>query len=306
MTNYKNIIKQTPEYKSIPPSQSYLVCSEDSLLCQLFVRHHIEDLNEKYNSVDIIELPSAGASKITVADIDYITSTALISPLELHHKYYILKNGDSMQDAAANKLLKTLEEPPPSTKIFILCSNERVVLPTIRSRCSVINISPLNEETLVTALDSTSPSYILAKEASLGNLTRAESISKGEYNDIFDICFEMLLYMKNSTHILTYSSKLIAKTAGAGIPDQPLDKIIWTINLILHEVIKYNLSLKLSLKSRHHDISKIAQSYSPDTIIRLKPIIEKAQKRLATYGNTQSIIDELLFSILEVRQKCNN
>jgi len=313
MANYKNIIKQIAEYKQIPLSQSYLVCSEDSLLSELFVRYYIEDLTGKYNSADIIELPEK--EKITVADIDYLTTAALVSPLELPYKFYILKNSDSMQDAAANKLLKTLEEPPPSIKIFVLCSDERIVLPTIRSRCAIINLSPLSDEAIIQALEllqssipitqrPSTASYTLAKEASLGSLSRAEQILKGEYNDVFDICFEMLLYMKSSTQILSYSSKFAQKAIGERNASQ-LGKLIWTTSFILHETLKYGLRLELSLKSRHYDISQVAQNYSPDAIIRLKPIIERAQKRLASYGNVQSIIDEFLFSILEVRQKCN-
>jgi len=296
MQKYKNIIKNIAEYKNIPLSQSYLICSEDSLLNELFVRFYIESLINKFESADIINLPEK--EKITVADIDYLTTTALISPLELSHKYYIIKNGDSMQDAAANKLLKTLEEPPSSAKIFILVSNERVVLPTIRSRCAVINLSLPNEADLLNVLDDKNPNYILSKEVSLGSLTRLEGMLNGEYNDIFETVFQMLLYMRSSSHILNYSSKFTQHKDN-------IDKLLWSLDFVLHQVLKYNLSQELNFKSRHKDVSIIAEFYCVDTILRLKPVIEKAHKRLAVYGNVQSIIDELLFSILEVRQKCN-
>jgi len=271
------------------------------LLCELFIKVYINSLTGKEHSADIIELPTA--SKVTVADIDYLTSSALISPLELSHKFYILKNADTMQEAAANKLLKTLEEPPPSTKIFIVCSNERVVLPTIRSRCAVINLNALNEDALQKAIESTAASvtaanYTLAREASLGSLSRAQSILAGDYDQIFDTVFDMLLYMKNSSQILAYSSKFAAQKDN-------LDKLVWALNLVLHDTAKYHIGTELTLKSRRSDTAQIAQFYCIDTIMRLALVFIHTQKRLATHGNTQSIIDELLFKILEVRQKCN-
>src|SRR5205807_4932650 len=48
-----------------------------------------------------------------------------------------------MNDQAANALLKTLEEPPPTTHLILTTSNPTALLPTIRSRCQVIRFAPI-------------------------------------------------------------------------------------------------------------------------------------------------------------------
>ncbi len=48
-----------------------------------------------------------------------------------------------MNDQAANRLLKTLEEPPPFVHLILLAPSPREVLPTIASRCQLVRFDPL-------------------------------------------------------------------------------------------------------------------------------------------------------------------
>ena len=50
---------------------------------------------------------------------------------------------DELNRAAANSLLKILEEPPQKTLFLLVCHALGQVLPTIRSRCQQLNFSPL-------------------------------------------------------------------------------------------------------------------------------------------------------------------
>jgi hypothetical protein len=59
-------------------------------------------------------------------------------PLAARHKVVILQDADRMTPAAANALLKTLEEPEPYAKLILTTSSVGRVLPTILSRCLAI------------------------------------------------------------------------------------------------------------------------------------------------------------------------
>ncbi|MDK2821794.1 MAG: polymerase subunit delta [Clostridia bacterium] len=52
----------------------------------------------------------------------------------------VLQGADTMTDAAANSLLKTLEEPPERTYIVLLAEHPDLILPTIRSRCQELRL----------------------------------------------------------------------------------------------------------------------------------------------------------------------
>ncbi len=64
----------------------------------------------------------------------------------------IVDPADDMNNSAANALLKVLEEPPARTIFFVLAHSPRGLLPTIRSRCQVLPIKPLEHTDMVSVL----------------------------------------------------------------------------------------------------------------------------------------------------------
>lgn len=59
-----------------------------------------------------------------------------------HNKVLIMPNAESMTEAAANALLKTLEEPQPKTFLLLLSAEPQRLLPTILSRCEKHKLTP--------------------------------------------------------------------------------------------------------------------------------------------------------------------
>ncbi len=66
-----------------------------------------------------------------------------ICPVAGSRKIAIINDADTMNDEAANALLKTLEEPPDGAILFLIVSNPDALLPTIRSRCQSVRFGPL-------------------------------------------------------------------------------------------------------------------------------------------------------------------
>lgn len=61
------------------------------------------------------------------------------------HKIAILDNMEQANMQMSNALLKTLEEPSPSTVLFVL-ANQNSLLPTIVSRCQTLSFNPLSQQ----------------------------------------------------------------------------------------------------------------------------------------------------------------
>ncbi len=64
----------------------------------------------------------------------------------------IIDDADYFNDAGANCLLKTLEEPPPRSVLILIGTSPARQLPTIRSRCQLIRFRPLDEGTVARLL----------------------------------------------------------------------------------------------------------------------------------------------------------
>lgn len=69
----------------------------------------------------------------------------------------VIDTADDMNDAAANALLKALEEPPPRTVLMLLANAPGRLLPTIRSRCQRLLLRPLPADVLAGELDRLVP-----------------------------------------------------------------------------------------------------------------------------------------------------
>jgi DNA polymerase III subunit delta' len=69
-------------------------------------------------------------------------------------RIFILPEADRMDAAAANSLLKSLEEPPADTVLILTTSSEASLLPTIRSRCVPLWFSPVSADEISTLLES--------------------------------------------------------------------------------------------------------------------------------------------------------
>jgi DNA polymerase-3 subunit delta' len=67
-------------------------------------------------------------------------------------KILIVWQADKMNTAAANKFLKFLEEPPEKTLIFLTAENADDFLPTIFSRCQLVEVPRISDDEISEAL----------------------------------------------------------------------------------------------------------------------------------------------------------
>lgn len=77
---------------------------------------------------------------------------AYLRPLFGAHKVVLIDDAEQLSDAAANTVLKVLEEPPAYLHFFLITSQPGKLLPTIASRCQDVAFQPLSIEEMKTAL----------------------------------------------------------------------------------------------------------------------------------------------------------
>ncbi|MCA1574263.1 MAG: DNA polymerase III subunit delta', partial [Acidobacteria bacterium] len=114
---------------------------------------------------------------LLVDQMRHIEGEANFRPFEGKARVFIVDDADKLNDASANALLKTLEEPPPTSHIILITSRPAMLLPTIRSRCQAIRFSPLTtaeiEQHLLTNKLATPAEAGLRARAGNGSIGRA-------------------------------------------------------------------------------------------------------------------------------------
>lgn len=78
---------------------------------------------------------------------------AALRPLEGRWRIFLLQDMQLANASFSNKILKTLEEPPPQTILLLTATDRKGVLPTIASRCQVLELRPLDRATVAQALE---------------------------------------------------------------------------------------------------------------------------------------------------------
>ena len=92
---------------------------------------------------DVHVLRAEGAREYLVDQIRDVVSGAQRRPNLSDHKIYIIADACKLGTASANAFLKTLEEPASFVHIVLLANTVDGVLPTIVSRCQLVNFKSL-------------------------------------------------------------------------------------------------------------------------------------------------------------------
>ncbi len=117
-----------------------------------------------------------------IDQVKAIVADLSLKPFSAAHRVWVLPEIEYMNRESANKFLKSLEEPP-SYVVFLLATDrlERV-LPTIRSRCQIVEFRPLSDTEvasyLVERLDVEPAAAEALARLSLGSVERAARLAE--------------------------------------------------------------------------------------------------------------------------------
>jgi DNA polymerase III subunit delta' len=168
-----------------------------------------------------IEIQKANFIKIN--SVRDIKREASMSRTEEGNKIFIIFNADMMNAEASNSLLKTLEEPLPGVILLLTTSAKDQLLPTIISRCQLLQCDVLQEAEIESALASREgadqPVSRLAAQlaqGSYGNARRLSSLNMiEERQDVVE--FMRLLLSKNRAPLIDAIDELASSSDRPGI-----------------------------------------------------------------------------------------
>ena len=148
------------------------------------------DKGDDFEQVFFSEHPDVGTvipfkRNVRVDAIRDLEREANFRPYEAAARFFIIDDAHKMNDAAANALLKTLEEPPSTSYIFLITSRPDSLLPTIRSRCQMMRFAPVETEEIERFLIDdkafTLDEARLAARLARGSVGRAVSVDVAKF-----------------------------------------------------------------------------------------------------------------------------
>ena len=132
-----------------PSSAPFDAPAEDSVMRAILAGSHPDMTLQRRELNDKGKL----TQDITVDQIRQLTHHFEMKPALGGWRVGIVDAIDEANRNAANALLKTLEEPPPQSILLLVNHRTKPILPTIRSRCRVLQLSALSEDNCARALE---------------------------------------------------------------------------------------------------------------------------------------------------------
>jgi DNA polymerase-3 subunit delta' len=130
---------------------------------------------------DLTWVVPSGAHEVLVSDIDEpVVAAASKTPFEARCRVFVIERVDELGAEAANRMLKTLEEPPGFVHLILITERLTEVLPTISSRCQLVRFDAPPLEDVVSelrALDVSGDEALACARLSLGDLEQARRLA---------------------------------------------------------------------------------------------------------------------------------
>lgn len=178
---------------------------------------------------------------IGIEEIRKLQGKIFLKPVNSKNKAIIFNNSEDLTIAAQNALLKVLEEPPRDTIIILVIPSYDLLIPTILSRCKVIEIKEENIETSEKDL-----SRYLNILISLGSIGAGEKLKIAQ--DFGKTKEESLIFLEKM--ILTIRQELLNKINNSS-ENQTLNlkNILISFNKTHTNIKTTNISQRLAIES---------------------------------------------------------
>lgn len=255
------------------------------------------------NQPDIIYVSHEKPGTIGVEDIrTQINADIAVKPYSSPHKIYIMNEGEQMTVQAQNALLKTLEEPPEYAVILILTAQVEALLPTILSRCVVLNMKPVPDMLVKKYLmeDLGVPDYKanICVAFARGNIGKAKLLaSSEEFEKVKDEAITLVKYINDME--INEIVKAIKKISEYKFDvNDYLDILsVWYRDVLLFKATKDVNSL--IFKEEIHQIMRMSDRSTYEGIETIVNALQQAKKRLDANVNFDLTMELLLLTIKE-------
>jgi DNA polymerase III subunit delta' len=136
---------------------------------------------------------------IKIAQTRALVEEVYYRPREGRQRFFIIDEADRLREEAANSLLKTLEEPPPTSTIILLTSRPDAMLLTVRSRAQRLNFAPLTvaemEKYLAENYPRPAPDMALLARLTEGRIGQATAFDLSIYRQERRVLIEVIELM---------------------------------------------------------------------------------------------------------------
>ncbi|GAB1533480.1 MULTISPECIES: DNA polymerase III subunit delta' [Bacillales] len=253
------------------------------------------------NHPDVLFITPDGAS-IKIDQIRSLQKEMAMRAVESSRKVYIIEHVDKMTTQAANSLLKFLEEPPAGVLALLLTEHSHAILPTILSRCQIVQFSPLSAESIAEKLRAEGVLAGMAQVAShiTTNVEEAMTLSQSEsFAQLRNLVIQLVQECKqrNSSALLTIHDMLQKSDKSKEELPLFLDLLILWLRDILYLQVGRHAHL---INSDQQDVLQgQALVWTKAELLRGIDLVMETKNRIERNANAQLALERLVLQFQE-------
>ncbi len=248
----------------------------------------------------VIEPASGSASKsIPVAAIREVIRTTGYHRYSAKRRMILIDPADAMAPAAANALLKTLEEPPDGTGFVLVTTRSDALLPTIRSRCQRIRFGVVPEAELVAWLADRGIDNADAIARFAGGCPgRALSLAEGELAERHVLRDQLLQVLGGDLGGIFKFSETLTRGSRSDWTAR-VETVLELLEELLRDTVVASQASKRALlhEELRPVLSKWGEALWPGGIEVCRRAINDARRDLASYVTGKTALDALFTAI---------
>lgn len=241
--------------------------------------------------------PEGKANNIKIEQIRQMQPQIALSPYLADKRVVIINDAETMNEAAENSLLKTLEEPTGDVVFILVTANKDLLLPTILSRCMKLYFAPLSEDEIKIILKSKyavneDKATVIAK-LSGGSMKRAISFLD---DDNFNLCQNAMDFLSkdlNAKDIWQISDEFSAMDKAKIKQWADFLQMIIRDLLLLQAGADDNL---LYNRDKKDVLDKLIVNFSLNRLFNCQNLIENLVKRLSSNADLKLMMQDFMLS----------
>lgn len=238
---------------------------------------------------------------IKIDQIKRLQAEFTYSGLESEQKVYILTAAHTLTVNAANRILKFLEEPNNQTTALLLTEQGGQILPTIRSRCQIIDLQPLNELDFKKELETIG---IPAAETALlstltSNLDEAQEYSQDEwFAQARKIVLQLVdMYTTAPTDVFLYvHQEWLPHFKERAQQELAYDLLMIAFKDVLHAHLQMDTSLVI-YKAGEERLMRAIHRFTAGEVASILRTILEAKRKLQQHVHPTLVLEQLTLHI---------
>ena len=254
-------------------------------------------------------LKITGSGRILIDQVRQLRNRLALTSDSNSTRVIIIQPADRMTDESANALLKLLEEPPEGSCLLLLTESLRSILPTIVSRCQVVNFAPVSNDDIAYALHerkklSKEEAESIARLA-FGSYTRALGLLEGDIRISLEAGLEFLraATVGNAEKVGIIVDNWSRDGSRTNAKELLTYMAVWLKDALIWKVFPPDEARMFLLTSGQHTvIERIAELYQPDQLSHAWCAIEDARSAVDSNAGLNVIYTVLAIKIHRILQ----